>query len=137
MSTIVDILSIMNMNLHNESKAIIEELASIKHMERGKLTSEYRTRTNPDGKEISLGPYYKHQAREDGKNKSRQTNWAKHIFKKRRKNGGRTKKHPDKRVIRGGRTIIKKTAWHMYVYIYILFIHLLLSVFPREIETRV
>lgn len=71
MSTIVDILSIMNMNLHNESKAIIEELASIKHMERGKLTSEYRTRTNPDGKEISLGPYYKHQAREDGKNKSR------------------------------------------------------------------
>jgi len=41
-------------------------------MERGKLTPEYRTRTASDGSgKITLGPYYKLQAREDGKNKSR------------------------------------------------------------------
>jgi hypothetical protein len=62
----------MKPNLLENTKTIIEELASIECMERGKLTSEYRTRPNPKGDgEITLGPYHKLQARENGKNKSR------------------------------------------------------------------
>ena len=62
----------MKPNLSENTKNLIEELASIECMERGKLTSEYRTRPNPKGGgEITLGPYHKLQAREDGKNKSR------------------------------------------------------------------
>ena len=53
-------------------RSIIEELSSITRMERGKLTSEYRTRLDPDGDgEIVKGPYWKLQARENGKNNSR------------------------------------------------------------------
>jgi hypothetical protein len=62
----------MTPNLLENTKTIIEDLASIECMERGKLTSEYRTRPNPKGDgEITLGPYHKLQARENGKNKSR------------------------------------------------------------------
>lgn len=54
------------------TQSIIDGLCTITRMERGKLTSEYRTRPNPDGgEEIKLGPYYKLQARENGKNNSR------------------------------------------------------------------
>jgi len=59
--------------LSSEStQSIIEDLATITRMERGKLTSEYRTRPNPDGGGvIKRGPYHKLQARENGKNNSR------------------------------------------------------------------
>jgi hypothetical protein len=58
--------------ISEQAKRIIGELASIQQMERGKLTSEYRTRPASDGDgQITLGPYYKLQAREDGKNRSR------------------------------------------------------------------
>jgi len=54
------------------TQSIIEELSAITRMERGKLTNEYRTRLNPDGNgEIVKGPYWKLQARENGKNNSR------------------------------------------------------------------
>ena len=54
------------------TQSIIEELSSITRMERGKLTTEYRTRPDPDGNgEIVRGPYWKLQAREHGKNNSR------------------------------------------------------------------
>ena len=55
-----------------DTKSIIEELSAVTRMERGKLTSEYRTRLDPDGNgEIVKGPYWKLQARENGKNNSR------------------------------------------------------------------
>lgn len=55
-----------------DTQSIIEELSAITRMERGKLTSEYRTRLDPDGNgEIVKGPYWKLQARENGKNNSR------------------------------------------------------------------
>jgi hypothetical protein len=54
------------------TQSIIEELSAITRMERGKLTSEYRTRLDSDGNgEIVKGPYWKLQARENGKNNSR------------------------------------------------------------------
>lgn len=60
------------MNQPKDTQGIIEELTSITRMERGKLTSEYRKRPNPDGNgDIVRGPYYKLQARENGKNNSR------------------------------------------------------------------
>ena len=71
MPTKVDMISLV-MNKPKGTKTIIEDLASITRMERGKLTSEYRTRPNPDGNgDIVRGPYFKLQAREDGKNNSR------------------------------------------------------------------
>ena len=71
MSTRVDIANFV-MNKPKDTKGIIEDLASITRMERGKLTSEYRTRPNPDGNgDIVRGPYFKLQARENGKNNSR------------------------------------------------------------------
>jgi len=39
-------------------------------MEKGTLTAEYRERIK-DGKTVHLGPYYKHQAWDDGRNVSR------------------------------------------------------------------
>lgn len=63
---------VMKNIISEQAKRIIGELASIQQMERGKLTSEYRTRPASDGDgQITLGPYYKLQAREDGKNRSR------------------------------------------------------------------
>jgi len=63
---------IMKNIIPEQTKTIIAELANIDRMERGKLTSEYRTRHASDGDEpIILGPYFKLQAREDGKNRSR------------------------------------------------------------------
>ena len=62
----------MNPSSSENTQSIIEDLASINRMERGKLTSEYRTRPDPDGKGVIVrGPYYKLQARENGKNNSR------------------------------------------------------------------
>ena len=62
----------MALSLPENTDEIIYELSSIIRMERGKLTSEYRTRPHPDGTgEIVRGPYWKIQVRENGKNNSR------------------------------------------------------------------
>ena len=54
------------------SQSLLNEIAAITTMERGKLTEEYRTRLAPNGKDtIRLGPYYKLQAWEQGRNASR------------------------------------------------------------------
>lgn len=73
MSMVIDIvLFVMNKPSSVNMRSIIEELSSITRMERGKLTSEYRKRLDPDGNgEIVKGPYWKLQARENGKNNSR------------------------------------------------------------------
>jgi hypothetical protein len=54
--------------IHN----ILEELSSIRSMERGKLSEFHRTRPKPGGKGTArLGPYYKLQAWEEGRNRTR------------------------------------------------------------------
>lgn len=55
-----------------EIKAILTEMATLTSMERGTLSEEYRTRPDGDGSgTIRLGPYYKLQAWENGRNASR------------------------------------------------------------------
>ena len=50
---------VMNPSSSENTQSIIEDLASINRMERGKLTSEYRTRPDPDGKGEIVRPYSK------------------------------------------------------------------------------
>ena len=73
MSIYIDIVNFtMKSPSSADAQGIIEELSAITRMERGKLTSEYRTRLDPDGNgEIVKDPYWKLQARENGKNNSR------------------------------------------------------------------
>ncbi len=49
---------------------ILQEIARIDRMERGRLTAEYRE-TVRNGKTVRTGPYFKHQRWEDGRNQSR------------------------------------------------------------------
>ena len=49
---------------------ILKEMAGIRRMEKGSLRPEYRE-VERDGERITLGPYYKHQRWENGKNVSR------------------------------------------------------------------
>jgi Family of unknown function (DUF6788) len=54
------------------TQRFLDSIATITTMERGKLTAEYRTRPATKGTEPTrLGPYYKLQARENGRNASR------------------------------------------------------------------
>ena len=56
----------------SEINSILRQIASINSMEHGKLTEVYRTRPAPDGSGIiRLGPYYKLQAWENGRNITR------------------------------------------------------------------
>lgn len=56
---------------HQERRRqILEEMAQIECMEKGRLSEEYRER-HKDGKVVRLGPYYKHQCWENGRNASR------------------------------------------------------------------
>ncbi len=56
----------------NQRKEILAELNDITTMERGTLAEEYRERPAPDGQgAVRLGPYFKHQCWEDGRNRSR------------------------------------------------------------------
>lgn len=62
----------MKGNQASEIESILKQIASINSMERGKLTEVYRTRPAPDGSGIvRLGPYYKLQAWENGRNVTR------------------------------------------------------------------
>jgi hypothetical protein len=58
------------MDIQNRRQQILVKMAQINTMEKGRLTEEYRD-SYRDGKAIRLGPYYKHQRWEDGKNISR------------------------------------------------------------------
>ena len=49
---------------------ILTEMNEIERMERGRLSAEYRERSE-DGRTRTLGPYFKHQRWEDGRNISR------------------------------------------------------------------
>ncbi len=50
-------------------RQILKEMANLTSMEKGSLTEEYRD-SDKDGK-VRLGPYYKHQLWEAGRNVSR------------------------------------------------------------------
>lgn len=58
------------MHSQDRRQQILVEMAQINTMEKGRLTEEYRD-SYKDGKPVKLGPYYKHQRWEDGKNVSR------------------------------------------------------------------
>jgi hypothetical protein len=51
-------------------RQILKEMAQIDCMEKGRLTAEYRQSVR-EGKAVELGPYYKHQRWENGRNLSR------------------------------------------------------------------
>ena len=56
---------------HQEKRRmILEKMAQIECMEKGRLSEEYREK-HKDGKRVRLGPYYKHQCWENGRNASR------------------------------------------------------------------
>lgn len=62
----------MQENQSDDIRVLLDEMASIPTMERGKLTAEYRTRPSEDGSgTLRLGPYYKYQVWEDGRNVTR------------------------------------------------------------------
>ena len=62
----------MNANQSSEINSILEQIAAITSMDRGKLAEVYRTRPAPHGEgTIRLGPYYKLQTWEGGRNVTR------------------------------------------------------------------
>lgn len=58
------------MDIQIRRKQILVEMAKIDSMEKGRLTEEYRD-SHKGGKQVRLGPYFKYQRWEDGKNISR------------------------------------------------------------------
>jgi hypothetical protein len=58
------------MNYETRRKQILKQMARIDCMEKGRLNEEYRERSR-DGETIRLGPYFKYQRWEDGRNVSR------------------------------------------------------------------
>ena len=58
------------MDIQKRKQKILVEMAQINTMEKGRLAEEYRD-SYKDGKPVRLGPYYKHQCWENGKNVSR------------------------------------------------------------------
>lgn len=62
----------MPKNQSDDIRVLLDEMASIPTMERGKITAEYRTRPSGDGNgTMRLGPYYKYQIWENGRNVTR------------------------------------------------------------------
>jgi len=57
-------------DIQDRRQQILIEMARIDTMEKGRLTEEYRE-SYKDGTPVRLGPYYKHQRWENGKNASR------------------------------------------------------------------
>jgi hypothetical protein len=62
----------MNPSHPNQPEAILAELSTLKTIEHGTLSQEYRARPAAQGSGLEpLGPYYKHQCWEKGRNLSR------------------------------------------------------------------
>ncbi len=62
---------------HQERRRqILDQMAQIECMEKGRLSEEYREK-HKDGERVRLGPYYKHQCWENGRNASRRVPAAK------------------------------------------------------------
>jgi hypothetical protein len=58
------------MDIQTRRQQILMEITQINTMEKGRLTEEYRE-SYKDGTPVKLGPYYKYQRWEEGKNVSR------------------------------------------------------------------
>jgi hypothetical protein len=58
------------MEQQQRRQQILEEMGQIECMEKGRLSEEYREK-HKDGELVQLGPYYKHQCWENGRNASR------------------------------------------------------------------
>ena len=57
-------------NIQTKRESLLKQMGQIDTMRSGHLSEEYRER-HVNGQTIRLGPYYKHQLWEDGRNKSR------------------------------------------------------------------
>lgn len=57
-------------NIKAKRESLLQQMGEIDTMRRGRLSEEYRER-HENGKCIRLGPYYKYQVWEEGRNKSR------------------------------------------------------------------
>lgn len=58
------------MNYQDKRKSLLDQMAQIDRMEKGTLTAEYRD-VNVAGKTKRMGPYFKHQCWEKGRNISK------------------------------------------------------------------
>ncbi len=58
------------MDQQKRRRQILTEMARIDCMEKGRLSEEYRER-HRNGQKVRLGPYYKYQRWEEGRNVSR------------------------------------------------------------------
>ncbi len=61
----------MNEKIVKQRGEVLREMARIERMEVGSLAEEYREVAGTGGKLERTGPYYKHQAWENGRNRSR------------------------------------------------------------------
>ena len=59
-------------SVETERRSLLDQIAAITTMQSGTLAEEYRERPNPEGSGTKrLGPYFKHQVWQDGRNLSR------------------------------------------------------------------
>ena len=67
----------MDQTTNTKVEAILTEMATLTTMERGTLSEEHRTRRASGGRDsVRLGPYYKLQAWDHGRNASRRVSAA-------------------------------------------------------------
>ena len=59
------------MNYQEKREQILKQMAQIDSMARGSMTAEYREKTKKNGEKVQLGPYYKYQRWENGRNVTR------------------------------------------------------------------
>ena len=60
----------MNTEFLTQRTHLIQQMTSLQRMEHGSLKAEYRT-SSADGPTCQVGPYYKHQVWQSGRNVSR------------------------------------------------------------------
>lgn len=60
----------MNTKFLTQRTQLIHQMASLQSMEHGSIKAEYRA-SSADGLACQVGPYYKHQVWQDGRNVSR------------------------------------------------------------------
>jgi hypothetical protein len=65
----------VNTNFLTQRTHLIHQMASLQSMEQGSLKAEYRT-SSAGGQTCQVGPYYKHQVWQNGRNVSRRVSVA-------------------------------------------------------------
>ena len=64
-------MNTLNQSVNELRQSLLEQIASITTMRPGTLAEEYREHSTPDGGTVRLGPYFKYQVWQDGRNVSR------------------------------------------------------------------